>query len=67
MREKSGMGAKNAVETAPAPGKNRWRTRKENCKSMKQTDNDQNYKKESTPVVGMKPYGKSRIIALQSA
>jgi hypothetical protein len=28
---------------------------------MKQTDNDQNYKKESTAVVGMKPYGKSRL------
>ena len=30
------------------------------CKSMKQDENDQNYKKESTLVVGKKPYGKSR-------
>ncbi len=28
---------------------------------MKQDENDQNPKKESTPVVGKKPYGKSRI------
>jgi hypothetical protein len=29
---------------------------------MKQTENDQNYKKESTPVVDINPYGKSQVI-----
>ncbi len=52
---------KNAVETPPAPGKNRWWTGKMNCKTMKQTENNQNHKKESTPVVGIKPYGKSQL------
>ena len=33
-------------------------------KSMKQDKNDQNHKKETTPVVGRKPYGKSRFICL---
>jgi hypothetical protein len=28
---------------------------------MKQTENDQNYKKESTPVVNINPYGKSQL------
>jgi hypothetical protein len=31
------------------------------CKTMKQDENDQNYKKESTPVVGRKPNGKSQL------
>ena len=32
------------------------------CKTMKQNENDQNYKKESTPVVDINPYGKSQMI-----
>jgi hypothetical protein len=55
------MGAKNAVETPPAPVKNRWQTEKMSCKTMKQNENDRNYKKESTPVVGNKPNGKSQL------
>ena len=31
------------------------------CKTMKQNENDQNHKKESTPVVDDKPNGKSQI------
>ena len=31
------------------------------CKTMKQDENDQNYKKESTPVVDNKPNGKSQL------
>jgi hypothetical protein len=31
--------------TTPAPGKNRWRTEKMSCKTMKQNENEQNYKK----------------------
>jgi hypothetical protein len=58
--EKSGIGAKIAVETPPVPGKNRWRTVKMSCKSMKQDENDHNYKKGSTLVVDMNPYGKSQ-------
>jgi len=34
---------------------------------MKQTENDQDYKKEYTPVVGIKPYGKSQIKPLHRA
>lgn len=30
------------------------------CKTMKQDKNDQNHKKESTPVMGKKPSGKSQ-------
>ena len=30
------------------------------CKTMKQNENDQNHKKESTPVVDDKPNGKSQ-------
>jgi hypothetical protein len=41
--------------------KNRWRTEKKNCKSMKRDENDQSYKKESTPVVGKRPNGKSQL------
>ena len=32
------------------------------CKTMKQNENDQNHKKESTPVVDDKPNGKSQLI-----
>ena len=32
------------------------------CKTMKQNENDQNHKKESTPVVDDKPNGKSQIM-----
>ena len=32
------------------------------CKTMKQNENDQNHKKESTPVVDDKPNGKSQFI-----
>ena len=31
------------------------------CKTMKQNENDQNHKKESTPVVDDKPNGKSQM------
>ena len=31
------------------------------CKTMKQNENDQNHKKESTPVVDDKPNGKSQV------
>jgi hypothetical protein len=34
-----GIGAKNGVETPPAPGKNRWRTGKMICKSVEQHEN----------------------------
>jgi phosphoketolase len=50
--------------TPPTLGKNRWRIEKMNCKTMKQTENDQNHKKQSTLVVGKKPYGKSRFVML---
>jgi hypothetical protein len=60
LQKKNGIGANNGVETPPAPDKNQGRTGKKNCKNMKQDENDQNYKKESTPVVGKKPNGKSQ-------
>ncbi len=47
--------------TPPTLGKNRWRIEKMNCKIMKQTENDQNHKNQSTPVVGKKPNGKSQM------
>jgi len=53
--------AKNGVETPPAPDKTQWRTENMSCKSMKQDENDENNKKEPTPVVGWKPYGKSQL------
>jgi hypothetical protein len=56
-----GIGTQNGGEPPPAPDKIRWWTGKMTCKTMRQTENDQNYKKESTPVVGQKPYGKSRL------
>jgi hypothetical protein len=31
------------------------------CKPMTQDENEKNYKKESTPVLGKKPYGKYQI------
>ena len=34
------------------------------CKTMKQNENDQNHKKESTPVVDDKPNGKSQFISM---
>jgi hypothetical protein len=40
-----GIGTQNGVEPPPAPGKNRWRTEKMSCKTMKQNENEQNYKK----------------------
>jgi hypothetical protein len=56
-----GIGTQNGVEPPPAPGKNRWRTEKMSRKTMKQNENEQNYKNESTPVVDNKPNGKSRL------
>src|SRR5271155_5302249 len=40
-----GIGTQNGIEPPPAPGKNRWRTEKMSCKTMKQNENEQNYKK----------------------
>jgi hypothetical protein len=45
-------------ETTSRAGKNRWRTGKMTCKSMKQDKNEQNYKKGPTLVVGKKSNGK---------
>ena len=39
------VGAQNVVKTPPAPGKDRWRSEKTSCKSMKQDENKQNHKK----------------------
>jgi hypothetical protein len=47
--------------TSRADKKNRWRTRETTCKTMKQNENNQNRKKESTPVLDNKPNGKSRL------
>jgi len=40
-----GIGTQNGVEPPPEPGNNRWRTEKMSCKTMKQNENEQNYKK----------------------
>ena len=37
------------------------------CKTMKQNENDQNHKKESTPVVDDKPNGKSQLTLVPDA
>src|SRR5271170_7939226 len=63
-RKKPGIGAKIVRERPPTPEKNRWRTEKMSCKTMKQDDNDQNHKKESTPVVDKRPNGKSQMSKL---
>jgi hypothetical protein len=61
------IGAKNGVETPPAPYKTQWWTEKKSCKTMKQDENDRNYERESTPVVGNKPNGKSRMNTIKVA
>jgi hypothetical protein len=55
------IGANNGVETPPTPGKKQVANLKMSCKTMKQDENNQNYKKESPLVVGKKPNGKSRV------
>jgi hypothetical protein len=55
------IGTQNGVKPPPAPDKNQWRTEKMSCRTMKQDENEQNYKNQSTPVVGNKPNGKCQL------
>jgi hypothetical protein len=63
--EKTRHWSQNCRRKTSTPENNRWRTEKMtekmSCKTMKQDENEQNHKNESTPVVDNKPNGKSRI------
>jgi hypothetical protein len=59
-KENGRWGPKMGLQHFPGRGKP-LANRKKTCKSMKQQENEQNYTKKPTPVVGKKPNGKSRL------
>jgi hypothetical protein len=60
-KEYGRWGPKMGLQHFPGRGKP-LANRKKTCKSMKQQENEQNYTKKPTPVVGKKPNGKSRFM-----